>query len=337
MDISHRKEMILAEIVALHTDSGDPIGSRLLQEFLRDFSVSTATLRNEMAQLTSLGLLEQPHTSAGRIPTEQGYRYYLNNLMHTKPLERSETRAIQSEVGKMDTDPDKAAEYAAESLAGLSGLGAVTSTPITTETQMSYFDLVKVGRYNIAVLGITNLGALKTRVCRVEDELSEEDLDSIRTLLNSTLRFVSATDVTDDRQKEIISQCGENKNKYSEVVKAAFKLLQSAGEVRVFRAGQRSLLRFPEIAAHVDEVVQLFEDTEGLAKLLSSEGGVECYVGRELGPGFDNLSMVVGRYRVAGGGHGGLAIVGPVRMNYESIVPRLSAFCNAMSEALAQR
>ena len=167
MDISHRKEMILAEIVALHTDSGDPIGSRLLQEFLRDFSVSTATLRNEMAQLTSLGLLEQPHTSAGRIPTEQGYRYYLNNLMHTKPLERSETRAIQSEVGKMDTDPDKAAEYAAESLAGLSGLGAVTSTPITTETQMSYFDLVKVGRYNIAVLGITNLGALKTRVCRV--------------------------------------------------------------------------------------------------------------------------------------------------------------------------
>ena len=164
MDISHRKQMILAEIVALHTDSGDPIGSRLLQEFLRDFSVSTATLRNEMAQLTTLGLLEQPHTSAGRIPTEEGYRYYLNNLMHAKPLDRSETRTIQNEVSKMDTDPDKAAEYAADSLASLSGLGAITSTPITTETQISYYDLVKVGRYNIAVLGVTNIGALKTRV-----------------------------------------------------------------------------------------------------------------------------------------------------------------------------
>ena len=337
MDISHRKQMILAEIVALHTDSGDPIGSRLLQEFLRDFSVSTATLRNEMAQLTTLGLLEQPHTSAGRIPTEEGYRYYLNNLMQAKPLDRSETKTIQSEVSKMDTDPDKAAEYAADSLASLSGLGAITSTPITTETQISYYDLVKVGRYNIAVLGVTNIGALKTRVCRTDSELSDEDLEFIRNLLNSTLRFVSATDVTEDRQQEIIKQCGDKKEKYAEVIIAALKLLQAAGDVRVFRAGQRTLLRFPEIAGHVDEVVKLFEDTDGLAKLLSSEGNVECYVGRELGPGFDNLSMVVGRYRVAGGGHGGLAIVGPVRMNYENIVPRLSAYCKAMSEALAQR
>ncbi|MBR0342625.1 MAG: heat-inducible transcription repressor HrcA [Oscillospiraceae bacterium] len=337
MDISHRKQMILAEIVALHTDSGDPIGSRLLQEFLRDFSVSTATLRNEMAQLTTLGLLEQPHTSAGRIPTEEGYRYYLNNLMQAKPLDRSETKTIQSEVSKMDTDPDKAAEYAADSLASLSGLGAITSTPITTETQISYYDLVKVGRYNIAVLGVTNIGALKTRVCRADSELSDEDLEFIRNLLNSTLRFVSATDVTEDRQQEIIKQCGDKKEKYAEVIIAALKLLQAAGDVRVFRAGQRTLLRFPEIAEHVDEVVKLFEDTDGLAKLLSSEGNVECYVGRELGPGFDNLSMVVGRYRVAGGGHGGLAIVGPVRMNYENIVPRLSAYCKAMSEALAQR
>lgn len=337
MDISHRKQMILAEIVALHTDSGDPIGSRLLQEFLRDFSVSTATLRNEMAQLTNLGLLEQPHTSAGRVPTELGYRYYLNNLMQVKPLSRAETKNIQDEVNKMDTDPDKAAEFAADSLAKLSGLGAITSTPITTETQISYYDLVKVGRYNIAVLGVTNLGALKTRVCRTDLELNDADLTLIRNLLNSTMRFVSASDVTEDRQQEIIDQCGDMKDKYAGVIKAAMKLLESAGDVRVFRSGQKTLLRFPEIADHVDEVVQLFEDTEGLAKLLSSEGGVECYVGRELGPGFDNLSMVVGRYRVAGGGHGGLAVVGPVRMNYESIVPRLSAYCKAMSEALAQR
>jgi len=132
MDISHRKQMILAEIVALHTDSGDPIGSRLLQEFLRDFSVSTATLRNEMAQLTNLGLLEQPHTSAGRVPTELGYRYYLNNLMQVKPLSRAEIKNIQDEVNKMDTDPDKAAEFAADSLAKLSGLGAITSTPMSS-------------------------------------------------------------------------------------------------------------------------------------------------------------------------------------------------------------
>ncbi|MBQ8994591.1 MAG: heat-inducible transcription repressor HrcA [Oscillospiraceae bacterium] len=337
MDISHRKQMILAEIVALHTDSGDPIGSRLLQEFLRDFSVSTATLRNEMAQLTTLGLLEQPHTSAGRVPTELGYRYFLNHLMVAKPLERAEKKAILEEVGKMDTDPDKAAEYAASSLANFSGLGAITSTPITTETQISYYELVKVGRYNIAVLGITNIGALKTRVCRTDAELSEADLDMLRRLLNNTLRFVSASDVSEDMQRILLDRCGDQAKRYAPVVKAALELLERAGEVRVFRSGQRNLLRFPELNDHIDEVVQLFEDKEGLAKLLSREGNVECYVGGELGVGFENLSMVVGRYRVAGGGHGGLAIVGPVRMDYESIVPRLNAYCNAMSEALALR
>ncbi len=337
MDISHRKQMILAEIVALHTDSGDPIGSRLLQEFLHDFTVSTATLRNEMAQLTTMGLLEQPHTSAGRVPTELGYRYFLNHLMVAKPLAKEEKKAILEEVGKMDSDPNKAAEFAAASLADFSGLGAITTTPITTETQISYYELVKVGRFNIAVLGITNIGALKTRICRTETELSEEDLAVIRKILNGALRFISASDVSEDIRKMILMSCGDRKKDYMPVLQAAFELLARAGEVQVFRAGQGNLLRFPELADHIDEVVQLFEDKPGLAKLLSREGGNECYVGGELGEGFENLSMVISRYRVAGGGHGGLAIVGPVRMDYESIIPRLNAYSSAMSEALAAR
>ena len=337
MDISRRKQVILAEIVALHTDSGDPIGSRLLQEFLTGFSVSTATLRNEMAQLTSMGLLEQPHTSAGRIPTEQGYRYYLNNLMHTRPLDKAETREIRNEVGRMDSDPDKAAEYAAASVSRLSGLGAIATTPIAAEMQMSYFELVRVGRYNVAVLGITNLGALKTRICRIPSEMSEEDLNALKTLLNQHMRFVSASDVTEAFQKEMMASADEREKMFRPVLDAAVEILADAGKVQVFSAGQRDLLRFPEMADHVDEVVRLFEDREGLANLLSREGSVDCFVGGELGRGFENLSMVVGRYRVAGGGHGGIAVVGPVRMNYESIVPRLGAYCTAMSEKLAAR
>ena len=163
MDISNRKQRILAQIVALHTSSGDPVGSRLLQEFLDTVSVSTATLRSEMAQLTALGLLEQPHTSAGRVPTVEGYRYFLNNLMTAKPLSAAEKRAIQSAVDSMDPDPDRAAQAAAEHLAKLSGLGAITTTPVCADTQMIHFELVRVGRYNTAVLGITNLGVLDVK------------------------------------------------------------------------------------------------------------------------------------------------------------------------------
>ncbi len=337
MDISNRKQLILTKIVALHTDSGDPVGSHLLQEYLDTLSVSTATLRNEMAQLTAMGLLQQPHTSAGRIPTEMGYRYFLNNLIRTIAPTSREKRSINDEIEQMDSDPDKAAEMAAVSLAKLSGLGAVTTTPVGTEMQMSYYELIKIGRYDTAVMGVTNLGAIKSRVCRTADELSVQELQKIQNALNGSLRFVSAEDVTDDLLAKVLSDTEEGNRSVKTVISAAAQLLNSLGEVRVSRAGQRNLLRFWELSDKVEQVVRLFEEKDRLARLLSKDGDIDCYVGSEIGESYSALSMVVGRYRVAGGGHGGVAVIGPVRMDYTRIIPELKTFCDRMSEKLMNR
>ncbi len=337
MDISNRKQLILTKIVALHTDSGDPVGSHLLQEYLDTLSVSTATLRNEMAQLTAMGLLQQPHTSAGRIPTEMGYRYFLNNLIRTIAPTSREKRSINDEIEQMDSDPDKAAEMAAVSLAKLSGLGAVTTTPVGTEMQMSYYELIKIGRYDTAVMGVTNLGAIKSRVCRTSDELSVQELQKIQNALNGSLRFVSAEDVTDDLLAKVLSDTEEGNRSVKTVISAAAQLLNSLGEVRVSRAGQRNLLRFWELSDKVEQVVRLFEEKDRLARLLSKDGDIDCYVGSEIGDSYSALSMVVGRYRVAGGGHGGVAVIGPVRMDYTRIIPELKTFCDRMSEKLMNR
>ncbi len=337
MDISNRKQLILTKIVALHTDSGDPVGSHLLQEYLDTLSVSTATLRNEMAQLTAMGLLQQPHTSAGRIPTEMGYRYFLNNLIRTIAPTSREKRSINDEIEQMDSDPDKAAEMAAVSLAKLSGLGAVTTTPVGTEMQMSYYELIKIGRYDTAVMGVTNLGAIKSRVCRTADELSVQELQKIQNALNGSLRFVSAEDVTDDLLAKVLSDTEEGNGSVKTVISAAAQLLNSLGEVRVSRAGQRNLLRFWELSDKVEQVVRLFEEKDRLARLLSKDGDIDCYVGSEIGESYSALSMVVGRYRVAGGGHGGVAVIGPVRMDYTRIIPELKTFCDRMSEKLMNR
>ena len=338
MDISSRKQLILTKIVALHTSSGDPVGSHLLQEYLDNITVSTATLRNEMAQLTAMGYLQQPHTSAGRVPTEMGYRYYLNNLMRTTAPSSRERKSIADEISVMDSDPDKAAEMAAVSLARLSGLGAITTTPVGAESQMSYYELVKIGRYNTAVMGVTNLGAIKSSVCRTQDELSAGELSSIQQALNSVLRFVSAADVGKDTLERAAAMVDtEHREAARAVIDTAAELLRSSGKVQIFRAGQRNLLRFWELSDKVEQVVRLFEETDGLAKLLSRDGDIDCYVGSELGEAYSSLSMVIGRYRVAGGGHGGLAIVGPVRMDYTKIIPGLRTFCSLMSEKLVDR
>ena len=338
MDISSRKQLILTKIVALHTSSGDPVGSHLLQEYLDNITVSTATLRNEMAQLTAMGYLQQPHTSAGRVPTEMGYRYYLNNLMRTTAPSSRERKSIADEISVMDSDPDKAAEMAAVSLARLSGLGAITTTPVGAESQMSYYELVKIGRYNTAVMGVTNLGAIKSSVCRTQDELSAGELSSIQQALNSVLRFVSAADVSMDTLERAAAMVDtEHREAARAVIDTAAELLRSSSKVQIFRAGQRNLLRFWELSDKVEQVVRLFEETDGLAKLLSRDGDIDCYVGSELGEAYNSLSMVIGRYRVAGGGHGGLAIVGPVRMDYTKIIPGLRTFCSLMSEKLVDR
>ena len=338
MDISSRKQLILTKIVALHTSSGDPVGSHLLQEYLDNITVSTATLRNEMAQLTAMGYLQQPHTSAGRVPTELGYRYFLNNLMRTTAPSTREKKSIADEISVMDSDPDKAAEMAAASLARLSGLGAITTTPVGAESQMSYYELVKIGRYNTAVMGVTNLGAIKSSVCRTQDELSAGELASIQQALNSVLRFVSAADVSKDTLERAAAMTDtEHREAARAVIDTAAELLRSSGKVQIFKAGQRNLLRFWELSDKVEQVVRLFEETDGLAKLLSRDGDIDCYVGSELGEAYSSLSMVIGRYRVAGGGHGGLAIVGPVRMDYTKIIPELRTFCSLMSEKLVDR
>ena len=336
-EISRRKRLILAEIVSLYTGSGDPIGSKLLQEFLSGVSVSTATLRNEMAQLTELGLLEQPHTSAGRVPTVRGYRYFLNNLMTGVPLTAAEKRRMNASVSAMDTDPDRASEEAAEDLAAISGLGVITTTPIAGEIQIYHYDLIKTGRYGVAVMGITNLGALKTRVCRTGKELTSAQIQQLAQILNSCMCFTSYADFRKEDLYGKLEEMGEAAGTARAVADAAAELLQNASAVRVHRSGQRNLLEYREIASNVDEVVRLFEDTSMLASLLSSDGEISCYVGDELGHGYSSLSMVIGRYRVAGGGHGGIALVGPVRMDYASVIPRLDYYCKALSEALAAR
>ncbi len=336
-EISRRKRLILAEIVSLYTGSGDPIGSKLLQEFLGGVSVSTATLRNEMAQLTDLGLLEQPHTSAGRVPTVRGFRYFLNNLMTGVPLTAAEKKAMAMSVAAMDSDPDKASEAAAEELATLSGLGAITTTPVASEIQIYHYDLIKTGRYSVAVMGVTNLGALKTRICRTPAELTAEQMLKLGKILNEGMCFTSYADLDIEEMRGRLDTMGDAARTAEPVLEAAAELLESASAVRVHRSGQRNLLEYREISSNVDEVVRLFEDTELLASLLSKDGEISCFVGNELGHGFRSLSMVIGRYRVAGGGHGGVALVGPVRMDYASVIPRLDYYCRAMSEALAAR
>ncbi|MEA5050706.1 MAG: heat-inducible transcriptional repressor HrcA [Oscillospiraceae bacterium] len=335
MNISDRKRLILKTIIALHTDSGDPVGSKSLNQFLDSISVSSATLRNEMAEMTAMGLLEQPHTSAGRVPTVEGYRYYVDNLMRPEPVTEQEKACIRDLVGAMDSDPDSAAAEAAKALSALMDLAAITTTPAGGNVQITHYEVMKTGRYNIAVMGVSSIGGVKSRVCRTARELSDAQIARVEAVLNDHMVFVSHEDVTPQLIAMADAFLGADAQACAPVISAAAAIIRSAGEVHVYCDGQDKLLAYPELDDHIRELLELFSDLSSLRRWLNYPEPMKILVGDETGTfGMNNLSLVVGRYRAAGGRYGALSVAGPVRMNYGFIVPRLKYFCDYISDAL---
>lgn len=335
MDISRRKNLILSSIVSLYTGSGDPVGSKILSEFLDEISVSTATLRNEMAELTSLGLLMQPHTSAGRVPTTEGYRYYVDNLLTVRALSKEERECIDESVANIDSDPDRAADEAARALAEITGLAAITTTPRGGAVQFTHFELIKTGKYNIAVLGITSVGGVKTRVCRLPKELDEKKIHECAQALNRQLCFVCPEDVSAVEIDALRGATGLTEKMFKPLIDAVLALMKSAADIRVYTDGLEQLLRYPELDAHIRQLLELFANTSSIMPLLEPNEPLKVFVGDEDGMlGCDDLGLVVGRYRAAGGRYGALAVAGPVRMNYSFIIPRVAYFRDAVSAIL---
>ena len=196
MTMDPRKQRVLQAIVALYAMEGEPVGSGLLSNYL-DLSVSSATLRNEMAALTKLGLLEQPHTSAGRVPSTKGYRYYLDNLLDTdEQLPAAERQAIDDIFDDLDYEPEHLAQGAARALSRHTGFTAAVTTPRADDLCIAHFEVVQVGRYSAAVLGVTSAGGVCTRVARVAEGLTRQQAANVAAVLNQNLTFVSPADLT---------------------------------------------------------------------------------------------------------------------------------------------
>ena len=218
MTMDARKQRVLQAIVALYGLEGEPVGSSVLANYF-DMAVSSATLRNEMAALTKLGLLEQPHTSAGRVPSAKGYRYYLDHLLtDDQPLDRVTRARVDAVFASLDHEPEKLAQGAAKALAAISGCTAAVSTPCAEDLCIAHYEVVQVGRSAAAVLAVTTAGYVRTRVARVRTGLSRENAAALAALLNRNLTFVAPMDLSPRLLAEL---CGQISPELVPVVSAA--------------------------------------------------------------------------------------------------------------------
>ena len=323
MTMDARKQRILEAIVAIYSTGGEPVGSGLLASHF-DMALSSATLRNEMAALTKLGLLEQPHTSAGRVPSPKGYRYYLDHLLEAPAaiaLSAADRENIDRLFADMDVEPEKLAQSAARALADYTGCAAVATTPQAEDLCIAHFEVVQVGRYSAAVLAVTSSGGVRTRVARIHTGLTREDADEMARLLNSSLTFVAPEDLTPSLTASLVLSAGR---RLAPVVFAAEALVRTRPQF------------YLEGVQYLAKMLEVFSDNEAARALIEpGSGKVTATLGEDIEPAMPNLCIVSKRYLAGGGLYGTVAVIGSNRMEYEHLIPVLNYFAIKLGQSMS--
>ncbi|MFV0352462.1 MAG: heat-inducible transcriptional repressor HrcA [Oscillospiraceae bacterium] len=336
MPIDDRKRRILMAVVSLYGEEGEPVGSSLLSRYF-NMAVSSATLRNEMAALTRLGLLDQPHTSAGRIPTAKGYRYYVDNLLGVPDGPSEADRNEIDEVFKdMDYDPEKLAQQSAKTLGEHINCAVVVTTPRSDDLRIAHFEVIQVGRYTAAILAVTSAGGVSTRVAKVDYELSIEDVEQAANVLNRSLRFVTAADVTPSLVMTLVDRFESMCRSCRPILSAALKLLSEVGKPSTYIEGQQYFLRWPDLSGELQNLMELFNSPDELQKVIQPQGfHTTVRFGEEMPIPIPELCIISRKYMAGGGLTGILAVAGPARMNFRKIIPQIEYFGEKLGQSMS--
>ncbi|MGN0448332.1 MAG: heat-inducible transcriptional repressor HrcA [Acutalibacteraceae bacterium] len=335
MELGKRKEMILSAIVEQYIKSGEPIGSKFLMEAL-PISVSSATIRNEMSELHEMGLLEQPHTSAGRIPSQAGYRYYVDNLMNVGELSETERQLIKSELERSVGSPDKLLEKASEMLAKLTGCAAISTTPTDGEATIKHIELMPVGTRIAMIVMMTSSGIIKNGICKVETELTSDMVKCFYDIVNDCFIGRPVSDVGTVMIQTLVASLGSNALSMSPLFVVLADIASQAQQAEIRLEGQQNLLHHRELGKDAFEMMQFFDEKDKLERALSmSKNPLEVIIGKENAyRQLENSSMIISHYSIKGHDGGVIGIIGPTRLNYAKLIPSIEYLTDLVSRLL---
>lgn len=338
MELSRREQKILAAVVELYIETGEPVGSKSVCDNL-DFNVSSATVRNELSELGEMGLLNQPHTSAGRVPTQKGYRLYIDTLMHISPLSGKEKRYIDSMILPSAYDPEKLLDGVARVLASMTKFAAVSTAPTCDEAEIRAVQLVQTSRRTAMVILMTSAGTMKTRVFHCDFDLTPEILRVFFRLLNEKLVGLPVKTVTPAYIQSMAASLGEMAIMMSSALMAVADAAQESMRADICLDGQVNLLFYPEIGeTGIRHILDFLSRPAELSQLLSEQkGNMKVLIGRESRrPELKNSSVVVSKYAVDGRDAGAIAIIGPMRMNYSRVISNMEYLSGSVGRMLTE-
>lgn len=333
MLIDERKMLILSAVVDEYIKTGEPVGSNAILQRL-SVSVSSATVRNDMALLERLGYLEQPHTSAGRVPTYLGYRFYIDNLMSPKPLSTKEKRLIDSLIIRNDLTVDSVVDNAVNVLSDLTQLAVVSKTSMPVFSVITRVEVIPAGRRLYALLIITSAGTIKNKICRIEFDLSYEQLDYFARFINENLNGLNIDRVTSSMLQNLAIAMGGYMVSLSPLLNAVYELSGEMSKVDIHLKGEQRLITS---GVKADEVVSLLANKNNLDSLLSKAfDGISIVFGKENESfAVTNSSMIMSPYKIKEEQAGSFGVIGPLRIDYANVIPHIEYITQSVTKLLA--
>ena len=340
MGLDDRDKKVLQAVIDSYIATGSPVGSTVLVKKY-DFGVSSATLRNIMAELEELGFLTHPHTSAGRVPTDKGYRYYIDSLI-SFDSDTEDIRGRLGEVSELQSGGfDELMEEASQFLAMLSHYTGVVVAPSEPEDQYKHIEFIRLRARQVLIIFVTNTGSVQNKLVELDERITQHDLNAFSRYLDEELERWTLTEL----RQRLLEKMHEEKLVFGSLMDETCRASQEVKERdsdKVYIGGASRILDTPEFAdvEKMRSLFKAFEDKYKLVKLLDKSvaaEGIKVFIGSE-NPFFEmqGCSLVVGGYR-AGNVVGTLGVIGPVRMPYKQVIQVVDYTSKLLSRILSER
>lgn len=337
MTIANRKQKILAAVIENYIACGEPIGSKSLMSE-EGLNVSSATIRNELADLTEKGFLIQPHTSAGRIPTEAGYRYYVDNIMEVKEPDERVKRYIESKLQSSCDAPERILKTAGEILSELLSTVVLATTPPGDNARVHRLKFVQTGRFTSMVVLITSSGMVKSRLFRCDFDVTPEMLNVFDRSLNEALAGRPLSAVNQPFAQTFAASFGELGLLMPDMLTAVMDACEEASGVNIYTSGATKLLYQSDLdLISARNILEFLGDNSECEKMLVNvPDGTNIYIGRENpSPLLRRSSLISARYLIENQPAGTLALIGSTGTDYKKTVPILEFTAKTVSELIS--
>lgn len=338
-ELDSRKKIILNAIIKNYLETGEPVGSRTISKYT-DLNLSSATIRNEMSDLEELGYILSPHTSAGRIPSDKGYRFYVDQLIREKDEEISEMRSLVIEnTEKMDQVLQKVAKL----LATNTNYATMITGPQMTKTRVKFIQLSKVDPKHLLAVIVTEGNLVRNRMVSISDDIDDEQVLKLNILLNTTLNGLTVDQINLGTIAMMKEEAGIHSDIIGDILDAVAEVIGEQEDLAVYTSGATNILKYPELAdaERAAELLGTFEDKEELRNLVSEtlnneeSTGIQVYIGGETpGQRMKDCSVVTATYELGDGIKGTIGIIGPKRMDYEKVMDSLRNLKEQFNETL---